>query len=106
MLADWVVQFGCKYGYKVMVFDKLVIEELGLYVLLVVNWGSEEFFCFIVMEYQLKGVVGLLFKVGLVGKGVIFDIGGVFIKFFINMYYMKSDMGGVVVVLGIMEVVV
>lgn len=103
MLADWAVQSGRKHGYKVTVFDKPAIEELGLHALLAVNRGSEEPPRFIVMEYQPKGAAGPLPKVGLVGKGVTFDTGGVSIKPSTNMHYMKSDMGGAAAVLGTME---
>ena len=40
---------------------------------------------------------------GLVGKGVTFDTGGISIKGSDNMHYMKSDMGGAAAVLGTME---
>src|SRR5699024_5641410 len=39
-------------------------------------------------------------SVGLVGKSVLFDTGGVSIKPSNNMHYMKSDMGGATAVLG------
>jgi leucyl aminopeptidase len=42
-------------------------------------------------------------KVGLVGKGVTFDTGGLSIKPSTNMHYMKSDMGGAAAVMGTME---
>jgi leucyl aminopeptidase len=42
---------------------------------------------------------------GLVGKGVTFDTGGLSIKKATNMHYMKSDMGGAAAVLGAMELV-
>jgi leucyl aminopeptidase len=42
-------------------------------------------------------------KVGLVGKGVTFDTGGISIKPSSNMHLMKSDMGGAAAVLGTME---
>ncbi|NNE29388.1 MAG: leucyl aminopeptidase, partial [Saprospiraceae bacterium] len=42
-------------------------------------------------------------KVGLVGKGVTFDTGGISIKGTRNLHYMKSDMGGAAAVLGTVE---
>lgn len=38
----------------------------------------------------------------LVGKGVVFDIGGILIKFVVGMEEMMMDMGGVGVVVGVM----
>lgn len=104
-LVNLVLELGKKFGYDVQVFDQEKIIVIGFDVFFVVNWGSEYLVFFIIMEYKLEGF-GEYKKIGLVGKGVIFDIGGLFIKFFMNMYYMKSDMGGVVVVFGMMEVVV
>ena len=41
--------------------------------------------------------------IGLVGKGVTFDTGGLSLKPSTNMHYMKSDMGGAAAVLGAVE---
>ncbi len=104
-LADWAVESGRKYGYEVTVFDKAKIEEIGLHALLAVNRGSERPPRFIIMEYRPKNATGELKKVGLVGKGITFDTGGLSIKNSQSMPYMKSDMGGASAVLGAMEVV-
>jgi leucyl aminopeptidase len=53
------------------------------------------------MEYKPKGKS--LRTIGLVGKGVTFDTGGLSIKPSTNMHYMKSDMGGAAAVLGTLE---
>jgi len=103
-LANWAVESGRKYGFDVTVFDKAKIEELGMYALLSVNRGSELPPRFIIMEYKPKNAVGELKKVGLVGKGITYDTGGLSIKNSQSMPYMKSDMGGASTVLGAMEV--
>ena len=103
-LANWAVESGRKYGFEVTVFDKAKIEEIGLHALLAVNRGSEWPPRFIIMEYKPKNVDGKLKKVGLVGKGITFDSGGLSIKNSKSMPYMKSDMGGASAVLGAMEV--
>lgn len=99
-LADWAVESGKKYGYSVAIFDQKMCEDIGLNALLAVNKGSEHPPCFIVMEYKHPAAAK---KVGLVGKGVTFDTGGISIKPSTNMSYMKSDMGGAGAVLGTME---
>ncbi|MGK0414590.1 MAG: leucyl aminopeptidase, partial [Polaribacter sp.] len=43
--------------------------------------------------------------IALVGKGITFDSGGLSIKPSTNLHYMKSDMGGAAVVLGVIELV-
>lgn len=101
-LADWAVASGQQYGYQVEAMDKARIRELGLHALLAVNQGSPTPPYFIVMEYRPEGD-DVLPRVGLVGKGVTFDAGGVSIKSSTNMHFMKSDMGGAAAVLGTME---
>ncbi|MCC6726532.1 MAG: leucyl aminopeptidase [Saprospiraceae bacterium] len=101
VLADWAINSGKQYGYKVEVFDEKKIQELGLHALIAVNRGSERPPTFIVMEYKPKGKA--LRTIGLVGKGVTFDTGGLSIKPSTNMHFMKSDMGGAAAVLGTLE---
>lgn len=102
VLADWAVKSGQQHGYSVEIFEEQKIHELGLHALISVNRGSENPPTFIVMEYKPKdGKV--LQKIGLVGKGVTFDTGGLSIKPSTNMHYMKSDMGGAAAVFGTVE---
>ncbi len=101
-LADWAIRSGEKFGYRVKVFNKKEIDSLGLHALLAVNRGSENPPVFIVMEYKPKDG-NVKKKVGLVGKGVTFDTGGLSIKPSNNMHLMKSDMGGAAAVMGTME---
>jgi leucyl aminopeptidase len=100
LLADWAVDSGHKYGYSVTVFDEKKCKEVGLKALLAVSEGSKNPPCFIVMEYTHPQATQ---KIGLVGKGVTFDTGGVSLKQSTNMHYMKSDMGGAAAVLGTIE---
>jgi leucyl aminopeptidase len=102
-LADWAMQSGDKYDYDVWVMDKAQIINEGLEALLSVNRGSDHEPVFIVMEYIPEGIENPK-KVGLVGKGITFDTGGISIKPSANMHLMKSDMGGAAAVLGTLEV--
>lgn len=88
-----------------MIIDEKVMEELGMNVYLVVFCGFENFVYLFVIEFKnyLNFDVKLIV---LVGKGLIFDLGGIFIKLFEVMDEMKYDMGGVVLVYGIMKVLV
>jgi|AntRauTorckE5430_2_1112549.scaffolds.fasta_scaffold08969_2 leucyl aminopeptidase len=102
IMADWAIESGKKYGYSVQVFEKAEIEKLGLHALLAVNRGSEIPPRFIVMEHKPKN--GEVSKtVGLVGKGVTYDTGGLNIKTQ-GMHHMKSDMGGAAAVFGALEI--
>lgn len=99
-LADWAVESGRRYGYDVKLLDKDDLERQGLGGLLSVGQGSEQPPVLIVAEYKPEVAAH---TVGLVGKGVTFDTGGISIKASASMHYMKSDMGGAAAVLGTME---
>lgn len=102
-LANWAVQSGSTYGYSVRVLNKAQIEAEGLHALLSVNRGSDHEPVFIICEYVPAGIENPK-KVGLVGKGITFDTGGISIKPSTSMHLMKSDMGGAAAVLGTLEV--
>jgi leucyl aminopeptidase len=99
-LADWAVESGKKNGFTTTIFDKKQCVEKGLKALLAVNAGSPNEPRFIIMEYKSPNART---TVGLVGKGVTFDTGGISIKPSTNMHLMKSDMGGAAAVLGTLE---
>jgi len=104
VLGQWAINSGKQFGYKTTVFSKKKITSTGLHALLAVNRGSEYTPAFVIMEYKPKNAgKKKLPKIGLVGKGVTFDTGGISIKGHQNMHYMKSDMGGAAAVLGTME---
>ncbi len=100
-LANWAIESGRKYGYEVRVYELEELKQMGMEALLAVNRGSEHPPVLIVMEYKPQEKPKK--KVGLVGKGVTFDTGGLSLKPSANMHYMKSDMGGAAAVMGTME---
>jgi leucyl aminopeptidase len=102
-LAAWAKASAEKYGYQATIWDKEQITKAGMHALLAVNYGSPEPPAFIFLEYKGPNRNGTQPKIGLVGKGVTFDTGGLSIKPSTNMHYMKSDMGGAAAVLGTME---
>lgn len=102
-LADWAISSGEQYGYAVTVLDKAELKQQKLGALLSVSQGSDVPPVLIVAEYQPTDVTDAP-TVGLVGKGVTFDTGGISIKTSNNMHLMKSDMGGAAAVLGTLEV--
>ncbi len=102
-LAGWARKAGQAFGFTVRVIEGQELLDLGLHALLAVNRGSEFPAAFIIMEYQPDGLEEAAPRVGLVGKGVTFDTGGLSIKPSQNMHLMKSDMGGAAAVFGAME---
>lgn len=90
---------GAEAGFKVDVFNKKKIESLKMGGLLAVNRGSIDPPTFTVMEWKPKNAVNEKPYV-FVGKGVVYDTGGLSLKPSNFMDTMKCDMGGGAAVAG------
>lgn len=85
---------GKNAGFKVDVYNKSKIKQLKMGGLLAVNQGSVDEPTFTVMEYKPKNAKNKKPYV-LVGKGVVYDTGGLSLKPTANsMDLMKCDMAG------------
>jgi leucyl aminopeptidase len=93
-----------KWGYSIKVYDVPALKKMGMHALLSVGQGSVHPPRFAVLEYKPKGSINKSPVLGLVGKGISFDTGGVSIKPSANMGYMKCDMAGAAAVIGAMEI--
>ncbi len=101
-LAKEIQQLGKESGFKVTVFNKARIEKEKMGGLLSVNRGSIDPPTFTIMEYVPKKALNKK-PIVLVGKGVVYDTGGLSLKPTPNsMDRMKSDMGGAALVSGAM----
>ncbi|WP_445454799.1 leucyl aminopeptidase family protein [Flavobacterium sp. 25HG05S-40] len=100
-LANWASESGKKYGFDVTVFGKDKSTEIGLHSFLSVGKGSAQEPQFIIMEYKPANAKK---HIGLVGKGITFDTGGLNIKT-AGMVQMKCDMAGGAAVLGAMQLI-
>jgi len=99
-LANEIVKAGKKAGFKTEVFNKNKIAALKMGGLLAVNQGSVDPPTFTIMEYAPKNAVNKK-PIILVGKGVVYDTGGLSLKPTPNsMDLMKSDMAGAATMLG------
>ena len=87
-------------GLKVTVLDEPELEKLGMRTLLAVGQGSESPSKVVIMEWAGGGDEAPL---ALVGKGVVFDTGGISLKPAAGMEDMTMDMGGAGVVAGVMR---
>ncbi|MGZ3899295.1 MAG: leucyl aminopeptidase family protein, partial [Bacteroidia bacterium] len=93
-LANAFKQMGKEAGFKVEVFNKKKIVELKMGGLLSVNAGSVDEPTFTIMEYKPAKAKNKKPFV-LVGKGVVYDTGGLSLKPTPNsMDMMKCDMAG------------
>lgn len=102
-LGKEVSDLGEKHGFEVLLKDREAIEEMGMGAFLAVSAASSHSPRFIVMHYchpDMKNAP----KVGLVGKGLCYDSGGLSIKPTSSMVDMKSDMAGSAAVIGAMSI--
>jgi leucyl aminopeptidase len=100
--AEQLTEAGQKAGYTTEILDHPHIQTLKMGGLLAVNQGSPDPPTFSILEYAPAGTEQDA-PVVLVGKGVVFDTGGLSLKPTPNsMDFMKSDMAGAGAVAGTM----
>ncbi len=87
-------------GVEVEVLEEKDLEKLGMRTLLAVGQGSDSPSKVVVMQWKGGGDAA---PFALVGKGVVFDTGGISIKPAAGMEDMTMDMGGAGVVSGVMK---
>jgi leucyl aminopeptidase len=102
-MAEQAMTIAERYGMSCEVLDESQMKELGMGALLAVAQGSVEPPKMIAIRYQGRKEWDNV--IGLVGKGITFDSGGVSIKTASGMENMKTDMGGGASVLGTMEAI-
>ncbi len=101
-LSEEIVSLGKESGFSVEVFGRNKIESLKMGGLLAVNKGSYDPPTFSILEWKPKNATNSKPYV-LVGKGIVFDTGGLSLKPTRgSMDLMKSDMGGAASVIGAM----
>jgi len=103
-MAEAARQMAAAHQLDCEVLDREQMEKLGMGALLGVAQGSAEPPAFIVVRYKPAGG-GSKAHLGLVGKGVTFDTGGISIKPADGMEKMKYDMAGGAAMLGAMQAI-
>ncbi len=99
-MAEAARQAAAAYGLECDVLDQDRMKQLGMGSLLGVAQGSAEPPALIVVSYRPAGAAASGAHLGLVGKGVTFDTGGISIKPADGMEKMKYDMSGGAAVIG------
>ncbi|SDZ80311.1 leucyl aminopeptidase [Rubrimonas cliftonensis] len=99
---DFAARLGAmgELGLDVEILGEAEMEKLGMRCLLAVGHGSISESKLVVMKWMGGGDEAPL---ALVGKGVVFDTGGISIKPSSGMEEMTMDMGGAAVVSGVMR---
>lgn len=100
-LASDAKKIAKKYGLKITILDGKKIEELGMGGLSAVARGSDQDPKMVIMEYKAKQKTAP--TLGLVGKGITFDSGGLSLKPAGHMETMKDDMSGAAAVIATMK---
>lgn len=100
--AQIAEELAKKYGFEIKVYDEKQIEEMGMGAYIAVAKGSENPPRFIHITYRPKHPKG---EYAIVGKGLMFDSGGLNIKTGDFMRWMKTDKSGACAVLGILKAV-
>jgi leucyl aminopeptidase len=93
VLSEAFEEMGSEAGIKVEILSKNKIEALKMGGLLAVNRGSVDPPTFTIMEWKPAGHMNNK-PIVFVGKGVVYDTGGLSLKSNNNMETMKCDMAG------------
>jgi leucyl aminopeptidase len=101
--AEFAQRLGAlgELGVSVEIIEPAALADLGMRAMLAVAQGSARPARLVVMRW--KGVEGDTHPLAVVGKGVVFDTGGISIKPALNMEDMKGDMSGAAAVAGLMR---
>ena len=103
-MADAAWATAAEFGLECEVLDREQMAALGMNALLGVAQGSDQPPALIVLRYQPPGAP-LKAHLGLIGKGVTFDSGGISIKPADGMEKQKSDMAGGAAAIGAMRAI-
>lgn len=104
ILADRARDMASRYGLECQVLGPKEIQDLKMGAFWGVAQGSDEPAKMIVLRY-LPSDAPEAPVVGLIGKGITFDTGGISIKPAENMHEMKTDMAGGAAMLGVMQAI-
>lgn len=102
-LAEVAGKVAQDHGLEIKVLDRKDMDALGMGALLGVAQGSRQPPKFIILSY--KGTRASKTPLGLIGKGITFDSGGISIKPSEGMGDMKGDMAGGAAVIAAMRAV-
>lgn len=102
-LAQEARSLADRYGFECVVYDEKAAAAEGMGGLLAVGMGSANPPRMIVLRY--RGAADAGETLGLVGKGITFDTGGISLKKAEGMEEMISDMGGAAAVFGAMRAI-
>ncbi|MGA2215078.1 MAG: leucyl aminopeptidase [Bryobacteraceae bacterium] len=105
VLAAHARKMASEFGLECEILDQDRMRQLGMGALLGVAQGSAEPPALIVLRYKPAATPSSKDHLGLIGKGVTFDTGGISIKPSDGMEKMRYDMAGGAAVIGAMQAI-
>ncbi len=103
-LAERASEMAARFGLNCEVLGPQEIQDLKMGAFWAVAQGSREPARLIVLRYSPEDAPEQP-VIGLIGKGITFDSGGISIKPSENMHEMKTDMAGGATMLGVMQAI-
>lgn len=101
-IAEEAKKIAKKYKMKVTILDTKKLEQLGCGAIIGVGQGAKTGPCMVFLEYRHESKAKEP-NVAFIGKGLIFDSGGLNLKPTGHIETMKQDMAGAATVLGTIE---
>lgn len=100
-IANYAKKIASEAGLTCKILDCVDMKKLGMHSLLAVAKGSAEPAKMVILKYKAK-TARKTEVVGLIGKGITFDAGGISIKPSKGLGEMKTDMAGAAAVIEVM----
>jgi len=101
-LAQAAVKIAADNGLSCKILEPEQVKKLGMGAFLGVARGAKEPLRLIVLKYNAAKTKK---TIGLIGKGITFDSGGLSLKTAVGMEHMKYDMAGAAAVLAAMQII-
>jgi leucyl aminopeptidase len=103
-IADYIYKSAKENGYTCkLIKGTNALQKANLHALAAVGRASDNEPVLAFLEYKPTSITKKTKTLGLVGKGVTFDTGGISLKQPNNMHYMKCDMAGAAACIGFIE---
>ncbi|MDJ0960587.1 MAG: leucyl aminopeptidase [Acidimicrobiia bacterium] len=101
-MAALASEIADRHDIDIRIYDESEFDEEGFGGLKAVNLGSEHPGRMVVLKYRPEGATR---SIALVGKGIVFDSGGLSLKTASGMETMKTDMSGAAAVLAAVDTI-
>jgi len=105
IMATIAQDIANKYGLSIKIRKNKDLEKEGYHGIMTVGRGSKNEPAMVTLSYKPRERVNIHLRIGLVGKGITFDTGGISLKPGDKMHEMKCDMSGAAIVLAAIQII-